>query len=69
MCYHCYQGMDKETIMDQLKDALHRQDYPAFNGTSVNMLKIIIADKTHDEEMKDLARKVLEEYHAWKNTQ
>jgi hypothetical protein len=61
--------MDKKLVLAQLKQMVHQQNYSSWNETSTNLMKLIIEDKTNNEEMKDLARKVFEEYHAWKNTQ
>ena len=67
MCNRCYQGMDKKILLSQLKYMLYHQHYSGWNETSANFMKLIIADETNVEELRDIARKLLEGYHSCKN--
>ena len=65
MCYYCYQGMNKDKLLFQLKSILDQENYSKWNQTSVNFMELIIRDPSSSEELRNVATSLLEGYRTW----
>jgi len=58
--------MDKKVLLVQLKSMLNQECYSKWNETSLKFMELIISDDENVEELRNVAKKLLEGYHIWK---